>query len=451
MQMYGRGDKMACILFSPLGDTDPVRGCYDGAILHILRHYRPIRIVLFYTHDMAEKEHSDHRYTRAIRRTAPDCVIEEIVTDIREAHLYESFSRLLPQAIQKLREENPDKEILINLSSGTPQMKTVLAMLAADTENCVGIQVSAPARTSNRANEATQDAEDIDALLENNFDEEERAENRCEEPPLGVFRYYAERSRILSLIETYEYAAALKIARRSPLVPQAAVTLLTHTAKRSALCTEEAKAVLREYEGKKLFPLSGRAETLVEYFLIMQMDQETGRLSNLMLRMIPFLYEFLRDYVEQNVLSLRELSERRSGAPCLVREKLAERAPNLLTYLDREFSRGYTEQPLSFYILYHVCVYAEEQGLAKNRELHTALMAELVKIRRVRELRNSVAHEVMNVTEELFHAKMGIGSHEAVSAFARMLTLVYGEKVRPLRSLYRDLNTWTCKALEIHA
>ena len=155
-------------------------------MLHILRHYQPERVVLFYTQDMAEKEHRDHRYTRAIHRTASDCVIEEIFTDIQEAHLYESFSQILPQEVLRLRSENQGAQILLNLSSGTPQMKTVLAMLAADMENCVGIQVAAPSRTSNRANEATQDAEDIDALLENNFDEEEGAENRCDEPPLGI-------------------------------------------------------------------------------------------------------------------------------------------------------------------------------------------------------------------------------------------------------------------------
>jgi len=189
----------------------------------------------------------------------------------------------------------------------------------------------------------------------------------------------------------------------------------------------------------------------VEYFLIMQVDQETGRLSNLMLRMIPFLYEFLRDYVEQNVLPLRELSERRGGVPYLVRDKLAAREPALLAHLDAEFPRGYSEQPLSFYILHHVCTYAEERGSARDVELHTELMTELTKITRVRELRNSVAHEMTNVTEELFRAKMGIGSQEALSAFARMLLLVYGDKVRPLRSLYRDINAWTEKALEIHA
>ena len=78
-------------------------------------------------------------------------------------------------------------------------------------------------------------------------------------------------------------------------------------------------------------------------------------------------------------------------------------------------------------------------------------MAELTKITRVRELRNSVAHEMTNVTEELFRAKMGIGSQAALSCFCRMLALVYGDKVRAVRSTYRDLNVWLGQALEVHA
>lgn len=440
------------ILFSPLGDTDPVRGCYDGAMLHIVRNYQPERIVLFYTHDMAEKERHDHRYTRAVQRLAPECQIEEVFTEIRDAHLYESFSRILPQEVLRIRETYPGSTLLLNLSSGTPQMKTVLAMLASDMEDCIGVQVAAPARHSNRANEATQDAEDIDALLENNFDDEEGAENRCEEPPLSAFHYYAERSRILSLIDSYEYAAAGKIARRSALVPPEASLLLSHAERRSMLLTEEAKAVLREYGGKKLFPFTGKTEELVEYFLMMQIDQETGRLSNLMLRMIPFLYEFLREYVVQNVkIPIHMLCERRKNTQCLVRGKLEKQERELLRYLDRVFTDGYRDTALSFYILYHCCSYAGEAGRTGDSVLHAGMMAELEQIKELRDLRNEAAHEIVNVTEDRFRQKVGIGSQEAVSCFCRMLALVYGDKVRAMRSTYRDLNAWIGQALEVHA
>ena len=440
------------ILFSPLGDTDPVRGCYDGAMLHIVRHYQPERIVLFYTHDMAEKERHDHRYTRAVQRLAPECQIEEVFTEIRDAHLYESFSRILPQEVLRIRETYPGSTLLLNLSSGTPQMKTVLAMLASDMEDCVGVQVAAPARHSNRANEATQDAEDIAALLENNFDDEEGAENRCEEPPLSAFHYYAERSRILSLIDSYEYAAAGKIARRSALVPPEASLLLSHAERRSMLLTEEAKAILREYEGKKLFPFTGKTEELVEYFLMMQIDQETGRLSNLMLRMIPFLYEFLREYTAKNLtIPIRSLCEPRHGVRLLVRERLTVQEKELLAALDREFPYGYRDQPLSFYLLSLCCTYAGEAQRIRDAKLHTAVMAELESIADIRQLRNEAAHEIVNVTEDRFRQKVGMGSQEAVSCFCRMLALVYGDKVRAMRSTYRDLNAWIGQALEVHA
>lgn len=440
------------ILFSPLGDTDPVRGCYDGAMLHIVRHYQPERIVLFYTHDMAEKERHDHRYTRAVQRLAPECQIEEVFTEIRDAHLYESFSRILPQEVLRIHETFPGSTLLLNLSSGTPQMKTVLAMLASDMEDCIGVQVAAPTRHSNRANEATQDAEDIDALLENNFDDEEGAENRCEEPPLSAFHYYAERSRILSLIDSYEYAAAGKIARRSALVPPEASLLLSHAERRSMLLTEEAKAILREYGGKKLFPFTGKTEELVEYFLMMQIDQETGRLSNLMLRMIPFLYEFLRAYTAKNLtIPIRSLCEPRNGVRLLVRERLTAQEKELLAALDREFPYGYRDQPLSFYLLSLCCTYAGEAQRIRDAKLHTAVMVELESIADIRQLRNEAAHEIVNVTEDRFRQKVGMGSQEAVSCFCRMLALVYGDKVRAMRSTYRDLNVWIGQALEVHA
>lgn len=44
------------ILFSPIGTTDPVRNCRDGACLHILRHYHPDKVVLYFTAEMEKRE-----------------------------------------------------------------------------------------------------------------------------------------------------------------------------------------------------------------------------------------------------------------------------------------------------------------------------------------------------------------------------------------------------------
>lgn len=44
------------ILYTPAGDTDPIRDCYDGAMLHIIRTYRPEYVRIFLSAEMSAKE-----------------------------------------------------------------------------------------------------------------------------------------------------------------------------------------------------------------------------------------------------------------------------------------------------------------------------------------------------------------------------------------------------------
>lgn len=449
---------MKRILFSPLGDTDPIRDCHDGACLHILRHYQPERVVLFYTKDMENKEQRDHRYTRAIHKLSPNCAIEEIFSGIVAAYLYEEFSKILPEAVQSVRDRYPEHEILINLSSGTPQMKTVLAMLAADTERCRGIQVPSHSGKSNRKNKPASDDVDVDILLEVNVDDEEGAKNRCEEPPLSVFRYHAEKNRIISLIHAYEYNAALTLARSSSLVPADAKQLLKHAAARTDLLPDKARKILAEYNGQKLFLFTGEEELLIEYFLIMQIDQENDHLSNFMLRISPFLDKFLLDYVQKNVRGGRQnpknilnLSRyiKRKGGYKLERERIEQTAPKLLTRLDREYG-GYKDSDLSFTLLIYYCDYMQEEGLTKDTKLHDDMMAELGKLGDIRILRNNVAHQITNVTRESFQKVTQMTPPALMAIFTQMLTLVYGGKVKEALTTYSRINSWLEEALEIH-
>ena len=451
-------NEMKRILFSPLGDTDPIRDCHDGACLHILRHYQPERVVLFYTKDMENKERRDHRYTRAIHKLSPNCAIEEIFSGIVAAYLYEEFSKILPEAVQSVRDRYPEHEILINLSSGTPQMKTVLAMLAADTERCRGIQVPSHSGESNRKNKPASDDVDVDILLEVNVDDEEGAKNRCEEPPLSVFRYHAEKNRIISLIHAYEYNAALTLARNSSLVPADAKQLLKHAAARTDLLPDKARKILAEYNGQKLFLFTGEEELLIEYFLIMQIDQENDHLSNFMLRISPFLDKFLFDYVQKNVKggrqhpqNIRNLSKyiARKGGYRLERERIKQAAPKWLERLDREYG-GYKDSDLSFTLLIHYCDYMQEEGLTKDTKLHDDMMAELGKLGNVRSLRNNVAHQITNVTRESFQKVIQMTPPALMVIFTQMLTLVYGGKVKEALTTYRRINEWLEEALEIH-
>ena len=337
-------------------------------------------------------------------------------------------------------------------------MKTVLAMLAADTERCRGIQVPSHSGKSNRKNKPASDDVDVDILLEVNVDDEEGAKNRCEEPPLSVFRYHAEKNRIISLIHAYEYNAALTLARSSSLVPADAKQLLKHAAARTDLLPDKARKILAEYNGQKLFLFTGEEELLIEYFLIMQIDQENDHLSNFMLRISPFLDKFLLDYVQKNVRGGRQNPQnilnlsryiKRKGGYRLERERIEQAAPKLLTRLDREYG-GYKDSDLSFTLLIYYCDYMQEEGLTKDTKLHDDMMAELGKLGDIRILRNNVAHQITNVTRESFQKVTQMTPPALMAIFTQMLTLVYGGKVKEALTTYSRINSWLEDALEIH-
>ena len=50
------------VLFSPLGLSDPTRGNFDGAFLHILRHLKPVKAYLFMTSEICHYDELDNRY-----------------------------------------------------------------------------------------------------------------------------------------------------------------------------------------------------------------------------------------------------------------------------------------------------------------------------------------------------------------------------------------------------
>ena len=196
------------ILFSPIGTTDPVRNCRDGACLHILRHYHPDKVVLYFTDEMEKRERNTHMYTLGIEHVQPGCPVESLYSGIVDAHLYDAYLHDLPGHVLKLHQTYPEAEILLNLSSGTPQIKVVLAIMSTEYAWCRGIQVASPEHRSNTNNIPVQDEEDVEEMLACNEDDEPDAPNRCEEPHLEILRFYREKYEIMSLVNQYEYMGA---------------------------------------------------------------------------------------------------------------------------------------------------------------------------------------------------------------------------------------------------
>ena len=430
---------MKRILFSPIGTTDPIRDCYDGACLHIIRHYRPDEVVLFFTAEMGELQKKDQRYTKAVKQLAPGISIREIYSEIKDAHLYDSYFEIVPRCIRELEQE--DAELLLNLSSGTPQIKTMMAILTVQEKSCRGIQVSSPSKKSNVNSDPVKPDYDVDEALQNNLDDCPDAENRCSEPPLKVLRHYAERKQLLSLIGRYEYGAARTLVKGSDTVPETVQKLLEHASLRIKLQPDKAKKVLSRYENIRLFAFEGEEEKLMEYFLLMQVAQRKELLSDLLVKLTPFLYELLQLYLKKNTrFSLREITGRKK----LERGLLQKYQPRLLELLDKEWEKwgGYRDSELSARLLYHICQYVCREEMAKDSGKHERLVQVLDKISKGFDLRNDVAHTIVNFLESDFVSRTGVASGQMINCLAELLEIVLGKEAASQRKIYETINRW---------
>lgn len=437
------------ILFSPIGNTDPIRECYDGACLHIVRHYHPYKVVLFFTKEMWAREQYNECYTRSIKSVAPDCEIELIYTDIVDAHLYDSFIDVLPEKVRSLRDKcDEDTEILLNLSSGTPQIKTMMAILTVE-EGFRGIQVVSPNKGSNSKSIPVQAEDDVEAMIENNFDNEPDAENRCEEPPLQAIRYFSERQRLLSLIHLYEYGAAYELAKGSPNIALEVKKLLKHGKMRQALMTDEARKTANAVDGIRLFPNLGKnkkGEELFEYFLTLVIARKKGMLSDFLVKCNSYLFEMLRYYVMKKCpkLKLNDCMSNRKLDEVLLREN----APALLDMLDNRYGRdGYRSSDLSLTNLRIIVQYAEKQKLADNMEDNTVitqLLESMLDNEQFRTMRNESAHTITNIDEPTFIMKIGLPSEQFLSKVTQLSSIIIDPSVKKLQGVYDTIN----KAIE---
>ena len=145
------------ILFSPIGMTDPIsdRNLHEGSLLNICRFYQPDKIYLYMSKEVMEIHKKDNRYVKCLERVYKylnkDFEYEIIDRkDLEEVQIFDFFYKEYRDILYKIHEENPDAEILLNISSGTPAMKSALFVLCALFNfPMTPIQVSTPSKKSN--------------------------------------------------------------------------------------------------------------------------------------------------------------------------------------------------------------------------------------------------------------------------------------------------------------
>lgn len=441
-----------CILFSPLGITDPTRGFYDGAFIHICRVYRPKKAYLYMSAEICRYDEMDNRYELYLNKLCEklgfECEVVKIKKrDLVDVHDFDYFYEDFTKYIQKIIEENNGEQILLNLSSGTPQMKSALQIVSIlSNYRLIPIQVSTPLKKSNDS-EHIGEYFDLEVEWELNEDNKEHFVNRCRIIESRNLNAMLKKDIITKHIANYDYRAALEIAETIPdYISHEVKTLIKAGERRLALDVGLAKMYAQSI-GFELIPLKPKsvlADDIImvyEYILNLQVKAYRGELVDFIRAISPvltilfeiYLYEKcgvkIRDYY-------KETGSKKHKTVKLCRELLPK---DLLGALDNAFEQNYRNSEPSAAILLPL---VELKG-----EYHAIQLADKLRYVEAR-ARNEAAHEIVSINDSWLKKKTDCDSFEILKMLKKFLSYCTAIPKNAWES-YENLNQQICNLLSI--
>ena len=291
------------ILFSPVGGTDPISNFSDGSMLHICRVFQPDIIYLYLSKEMCEFHERDNRYIYCLEKLAELLDHKFDIRVIKRPDLidvfdFDFFYREFEQCIYKIREEEQG-DILLNVSSGTPAMKSALNILAELMDiKLTAIQVVTPEGKINR-HEEDRDNYDVEAYWELDKDNEEPFTNRCtvleNRNQMAVFAV----NNIKKHLDSYDYVAALRVAEGiQGFLSEGAIQLLKIACARLNLDYSGFTKLGGNAFG--LLPVqSSDSRDIVEYLLAVQLKARRREYADFLRAITPAFFELMKMVVER--------------------------------------------------------------------------------------------------------------------------------------------------------
>ena len=206
------------VLISAVGNTDPIRNFHDGALVHIARKYRPDKIIIVFSEELIRKKDDIEKVIRSIdSEYLPEIVYHEPIILNNEVHIFDTMFDQFDDIIREYYTK--DDEFILNLSSGTPQIKSALFVLNRLSEiNVKAVQVPSPEKKSN-AGVRHDDSEDVDVLIDTNLDNKQDYVDRTIEDTSDKFKQGLIKKTLRDFIKKYDYKASLEIANQLPDFP----------------------------------------------------------------------------------------------------------------------------------------------------------------------------------------------------------------------------------------
>ena len=421
---------MKQILFSCAGTTDPVRGEHDGPMLHILRHYRPEAVYVFLTPEIRDLARGDDRFEKTRAWISehwggyqPE--FHYIESDVVQAQdmdaLYEPMTRAVVQACQ----EDPEAEVLLHVTSGTPQMQVILSQLAMDMRyRTRGIQVTNFEKKAGRTTRTNDKQYDVDLELAFNEDEQPGAANRCLAPRMYAMRREYLRRQITTLLDMRNFDAVEELQDSLPAQLQA---LVQHLAARNRLEDQAARQWAGKV-GKLPFPLyayrggsRGAYSEASEYYLMTKNLVAAGNYTQFLLHLSPLVL----------TLQLAVLDRLLEGTGCAVRDfvlrenrnhqvfypqRLREKLPELYAHYEARVMEARVGDVSTYLCDMLLSWFPNEPAAARTLFAHYASL---------KDLRNQLAHTLQPVAREEIGKACGAEPEQLLKEIEKTLIEAY--------------------------
>lgn len=462
------------ILFSPVGGTDPISWSngYDGAMLHIARVYRPDKIILYLSAEILALHKKDNRYVYCLEKLArlqnramPAIEIIER-PELRNVQHFDIFFDEFWERISQITDEMAaDDELLLNVSSGTPAMKSgleVLQTIRGFSRKTRLIQVDTPTK---KMNEHAHEGFDVELAWEVDVDNAPDFKNRCHEFECHSLKNIQDEEIIKQLVKDYDYRAAMAVAKDMP-EPDPAYLDKLKLARARQLLDFSTVTKLEKKTGMDVTPVkSGDARKSFEYALLLWIKKDRREYVDFCRALTPLIVDLFEQILRRQCkIDINDYAQRvfpkwvtrkckaagwshREKEKRFGRDKVRKwdvdrllQDKKLIDALDAAYPGGFSAQDIS---AAHLLALIEE-FVADDQAKEAARS-----LREVEEaIRNDSAHEMISVTEEVIAQRTGLTTDEILKLIKRLFGYTgYGIKEADWHS-YQAMNQEIVQAID---
>jgi CRISPR type III-A/MTUBE-associated protein Csm6 len=452
------------VLFSCVGSTDPVRNNYDGALLHIIRYYRPHAVYIFLSQEMGIREENDRRFSQGVRclerKLAYDIEIKLIYSHIENPHDFDAFIGVFSKHIEEIGQAFPQNKILLNVSSGTPQMMAMLCLeTIVSSKPLIPVQVTTPVAKANDSKVGGKDY-DIAWEMSNNLDNEPDSPNRCVLPDILSFKRTLAKGQVQALINKYNYEEAVQILKGYGTEEDSSIMALLKFADYKKNLDSSAEG----QEFNKIKDLAGYPKMdkecleICEYFNIVKLLQRTDHLTDFVLRLNPLVTElqslFLKECLGFSVDKIVESKTKRERNGSIIVEKFVKRYKikeydqELLVHIDQCYHGEYRDNNHINIRLQNCLI---DYLLKGNADIQLNSFGEFLKNMENlnQEQRNQAAHNLCGVSEDDIINEAGMSSSKIVNKLENLIKIIFKNRCKhEIFDIFDNINAKISDELE---